>query len=231
MDIEREFPMKIYLNLGPDEVRRRAVEARFGEQGLRVERQGAVDGRWLRHARGYIRPCRAGLALTKRVAVRRAALAGAEAVLLFEDDVAFHPEFRERLAGLTLPEDWGMFFLGCLHMERPVPHSPGLVRVRRAYDHHAWAVRKDYYEIVRRAMRGSAVKSGLPFSDHRVGELQQEIPTYAAWPNLVWQDAALWGNHNYDAEGRQVGGPEAAREDFAEEMAAAELARANTNRA
>jgi hypothetical protein len=222
MDLNSTFPAKYYLNLGPDEIRRRIVEQRFAEQGLLVKRQAAVDGRWLKNSRGYVRTCRAALALTKRAALRQAQMSGAEAVLLFEDDVVLHPEFASLVANLRLPDDWGIFFLGCVHMERPVPHSTGLVRVTKAYDHHAWAVRRNHFSALRQIMRGSAIKQGLDFSDHRVAELQREIPTYAAWPNLVWQDRELWGNCNYDEHGNQTGGTEAARAGFAEEMAAAE---------
>jgi hypothetical protein len=94
--------------------------------GLKVcmGERGAATGD-LRHdapateVRGYESAGRYALALTQRLILREAGRRGAPAVLLLEDDVVFHPNFRELVGAVELPEDWAIFYLGCAHAERP----------------------------------------------------------------------------------------------------------------
>ncbi|HEX2749782.1 MAG TPA: beta-1,6-N-acetylglucosaminyltransferase [Verrucomicrobiales bacterium] len=141
---------------------------------------------------------------------RRAMLAKAEAVFLFEDDVVFHPALAERLATLELPDDWGVFYLGCQHHERPEVVAPGLVRVTAPLDTHAWGVRADHFMEVRRALTGKywPWSGSIPASDILLAELVRRVPSYAAYPNLVWQqeeESDLTGGvyGNYEPDGLQ----------------------------
>jgi hypothetical protein len=134
-------------------------------------------------------------------------------LLVLEDDAVFHPEFRERVAALSLPDDWQIFYFGCQHLETPAPVSPGLVRVKRALDTHAVAFRGSAYREVRKIMRGRRRGRGSSdqFNDVLLAELHKKLPTYAAFPNLIWQALCasdLTGHtySNYDAEGRQIHG-------------------------
>ena len=211
MDIESAFPYRVYINLGYREDRRHAVEYEFTQQGFAVRRQPAVKAAWLQDARGYETKPRYACALSICLAVRRARRLRAPAVLIFEDDCLLHPAFRRQIAGLHLPEDWGLFYFGCQHRERPVALGNGLVRVVKALDTHAFAIRAPYYNRVLQAMRG--LGRGSPVrkiaSDLELAALHSEIPTYAAWPNLAWQavsPSAITGvtYSNYAEDGRQV---------------------------
>ena len=197
--------MRLYLNLGTADARRQNVECHFLEHSLDVHRQAAVPAHWLRDARGYTEPGRRARALSKRLALRRAMLAGVSAMFFFEDDVELHPEWRQRLTQIELPEDWGMFMLGALHEAPPVVIAPGLVRCTHAADHHAIGFRATCFHEIRVLLRGRAgppdPKPGR-FSDQRVAEVQNRIPTYAAWPNLAWQSGAD-AHTNYHPDGRQ----------------------------
>jgi len=139
--------------------------------------------------RGYESAGRYALALTQRLAIRQARQHCAEAVLLLEDDVILHPNFRSLLAGIELPDDWGIFFLGCQHFEEPIPCAPGIVRVKHAVDTHAVAIRKPYYNRVIEALNahGKPTPSHPLASDRFLAALQSEIPSYACFPNLAWQ--------------------------------------------
>ena len=211
MDLTAAFPRMVYLNLGHREDRRTEVEFEFMKHGLLVRRQPALKAAWLTEARGYESKPRYGCALTQCMALRRARQAGAAAVLLFEDDCVLHPEFRRLAEQLTLPDDWGIFYFGCQHRARPVPLGNGLVRVVKALDTHAFAVRAPYYARVIKAMRG--LGKGSPVrkvaSDMELAALHAEIPTYAAWPNLAWQAVSASGitgmtYSNYRADGSQT---------------------------
>lgn len=139
--------------------------------------------------RGYSSAGRYALALTQRLAIRQARLRGAEAVLLLEDDVVFHPNFRALIREIELPDDWGIVFFGCQHFEEPIPCAPGIVRVKHAVDTHAVAIRKPYYNRVIEALNahGKPTPNHPLASDRFLAALQSEIPTYACFPNLAWQ--------------------------------------------
>ncbi len=219
MELETVFPERYYINLGQRDDRRHAVEVEFLQQGLTVQRHPAVNAAWLKSSRGYPTKGKYACALSKCLALRRARNAGVDAVLLFEDDVVFAPGFAERIAALELAEDWGLFYLGCRHVERPEPvgpEFPGLVRVRKAYDNHAVAIKAAHFDEAIRLMRG--VGKGSPerkgSSDGQLAALHQTVPTYAAYPNLIWQGAFYSELQqrvytNYTETGSQVRWPEA----------------------
>jgi hypothetical protein len=204
------FLHKFLLNLERRPDRRSRCEEQFSRLGWHVERHPAVDARSLEDARGFESPGRYSHSLSTRMIIRRAALAGAEAVLILEDDVVLHPAIEQYLAELNLPADWGIFYLGCQHCQRPRVVSNGLVRVTAPLDTHAWAVRREYFMDARRALRGSFWPRGgtIPNADILLAELARRIPAYAAHPNLAWQredesDLAGGAYANYGADGRQ----------------------------
>ncbi len=210
MDPSTEFPRKYVLNLErrPDRLER--CRRIFSGLGWEVERHAAVDARQLKSARGFDSPGRYAHSVSTRMILRRAALAGAAAVLVMEDDVVFHPDLEARLAELALPSDWGLLYLGCQHCERPRPVSRGLVRVTAPLDTHAWAVRRKYFLEARRALRGKFWPGGgnIPNGDILLAELARRIPAYAAYPNLAWQreeesDLAGGAYANYNSDGTQ----------------------------
>ena len=210
MDLKAEFPWWVYFSLKPREDRRAALLPRLQAAGIEAEWFPTVDGGDLGgDTRGFLNPGRRALALTKRKALREAGRRRVKALVILEDDAVWHGEFAARVAALTLPQDWGLFYFGCLHVETPEWHSPGLVRVRRAVDTHAFAVRGDCYLRARKAVRGGGKKTvGGAYPDLLLAALHREVPTYAAYPNLIWQSDGwsdlLGRNHcNYDADGSQ----------------------------
>lgn len=224
MDFEQAFPLRFWINLGRREDRRVETEGRLEEQGIMAERFAAVDALETPEARnqrqekkglademrGYESAGRYALALTQRLALREAERRGAPAVLLLEDDVVFHPNFRDLIDAVDLPEDWGIFYLGCAHAEKPEWAGRRVVRVSRAVDTHAVAIRAPYYRKVMEMLdrHGKPDLGVAKASDQFLALLHQEIPTYACYPNLAWQDASdsdLLGKEytNYTKDGRQ----------------------------
>ncbi len=215
MDIEQQFPARYWINLGRRQDRRFETEWQLEKAGIMAERFPAVDAHFVRKNRGYESAGRYALALTQRLAIRKAMLSGAEAVLILEDDVIFHADLKARLAEIALPEDWGIFYLGCAHLNRPWPEGPGIVRTRYAVDTHAFAVNAPYYKRVIAALdarsKENRSKTHARASDWYLADLHQEIPTYACFPNLAWQavaasDLAGGTYSNYTAEGEQIAG-------------------------
>ncbi len=215
MNIEKEFPARYWINLGRRQDRRVEMEYQLELAGIRAERFPAVDARFVKRNRGYESAGRYALALSQRLAIRKAMLEGAEAVLVMEDDVVFHPELVQRLEEIVLPEDWGIFYLGCAHRWPPKAVSDGLVKVRYALDTHAFAVRTPYYKRVMAALslRGDEAADHPLASDWFLADLHGEISTYACFPNLAWQAATnsdLAGGvySNYTENGEQKWGGE-----------------------
>jgi GR25 family glycosyltransferase involved in LPS biosynthesis len=152
MNFEEAFPLRFLINLGRREDRWHAVEAKLEKAGIVTERFTAVDAARKPDSagpvldlplpvRGYESAGRYALALTQRLALRKVAQRKAPAVLLLEDDVVFHPNFRALIATVELPEEWGIFYLGCAHARKPEWAGSRAVRVREAADTHAVAIR------------------------------------------------------------------------------------------
>jgi hypothetical protein len=239
MDIDEAFPLKLWINLGRREDRRLKTEFHLAEAGVTARRFPAADARGklkrlrsgtrtgngtndLREpkpllgdgseveVRGYASAGRYALALTQRLALREAARRGAPSVLLFEDDVVFHPNFRELIGGVELPDDWGIFYLGCSHSRRPQWAGNRVVRLQYAVDTHAVAVRAPYYKHVMEMLdrHGKPDLGVAKASDQFLALLHQDIPSYACFPNLAWQavsESDLTGVRysNYDRDGQQ----------------------------
>ena len=209
MNAAELFPFRVCASLPTRTDRRERLIPQLAEVGLPSRWIKPVPVAAIRDNRGFRNARKRSCALTKRLAIRHAQHAGAPSLLYFEDDLVFHPHFLDRLAALTLPDDWGIFYLGCLHCEQPDPVMPGLVRVRRAFDFHACVIRAPHFLAARRAMRGGPRGAAPHFhSDVLFSALHKSIPTYAAFPNLVWQSVGhsdLTGSRysNYNPDGSQ----------------------------
>lgn len=238
MNFEETFPLRFWINLGRREDRRVETEARLAEAGVAAERFSAINASGIQtpgptvrmveeigpdgmttwqlkktpggEIRGYEGAGRYALALTQRLAIREAKRRGAPAVLLFEDDVVLHPNFQALVSAVDLPDDWGIFYLGCTHNKRPSWAGTRVVKCEYAVDTHAIAVRAPYYDRVME-MLDRHLKPDLGVakaSDQFLALLHKEIPSYACYPNLAWQDVSasdLTKNvySNYTKDGKQ----------------------------
>ena len=209
MNAAELFPFRVFASLPERADRRAKLLPRLDAVDLTARWIEPVPVESIRDCHGFSTLRKRSCALTKRFALRLAQRAQAPALLYFEDDVIFHPQFAERIAAIELPDDWGIFYLGCQHCESPVPVAPGLVRVRRAFDFHACAIRAPHFLAARRAMRGGPREAPPRFhSDVLFSALHKSIPTYAAFPNLAWQaveHSDLTGSRysNYHPDGSQ----------------------------
>jgi hypothetical protein len=210
MDLRAAFPHRAYVSLPRRTDRRGWLQARMADAGVTAEWFRAVDARRLRRWKGFAGLPQRAHSLSFRLLLRMAQRRGADALLVLEDDAVFHPEFRERVGALELPDDWQIFYFGCQHLAPPKPVSDGVVRVKRALDTHAVAFRRSAYLEVRKIIRGRTTGRNQ-CSDVLLSSLHEKLPTYAAFPNLVWQalgesDIARHRYSNYDVEGRQKHG-------------------------
>ena len=179
----------------------------MADAGVTAEWVRAFDAQGLRRCKGFKGLPQRANSLSFRFLLRQAQRRNSAALLVIEDDAVFHPEFRERVATLNLPDDWQIFYFGCQHLAPPKRVNAGVVRVTRALDTHAVAFRQSAYREVRKIMRGRHSAREL-YNDVLLSKLHEKLPTYAAFPNLIWQahgqsDISGHCYSNYDVEGRQ----------------------------
>lgn len=217
MKYDNVFPLTFYINLGRRQDRRFEMEERLKMAGIKAERYSAVDAmhfpakyqraplpedieqlkqaeqltlRKAREVRGYDSPGRYALALTQRMAIREAKRRQANAVMLLEDDCVLHANFDSLFQSLHIPDDWGIFYLGCAHANPPSWVGARCVRCTYAVDTHAVAIHSRYYdrimEILDRHHKNDYPQTAKA-SDQFIALLHKEIPTYACYPNLAWQ--------------------------------------------
>ena len=210
MILSRIFTRMFCLNLARRQDRRVEYEQEFERAGLTVERFPAVDAKWVTNLRGFQTPGKYAHTLGLRMVLRKARAEGVPAVFFFEDDVKFSPSLNEELERLMLPEDWGMFYLGGMHFERPEVVATGLVRATGMMSTHAFGVREAFYsKIIEALNKRGPNDDAVPGADVVLARLHREIPTYAPFPNLVWQreghsDLAGGTYQPFTADGQQV---------------------------
>lgn len=214
MNPEEAFPLRFWINLGRMEDRRALMEVRLEEAGISAERIMAADVRRSRATketavapssdatpgdapdnggcfRGYVSGKEYARALSLRLALREARRRRAPAVLLLADDVVFQPNFRALARSVELPEDWGIFYLGCTHVLEPKWHGARVVRVRRSSGAYAIAIRAEHYERAMATLdrHRRTGPEGAASIDQVLVELQEGVSAYACYPNLAWEDA------------------------------------------
>ena len=151
----------------------------MADAGVTAEWFRAVDAQMLRRCKGFKGLPQRANSLSFRFLLRAAGQRNSAGLLVIEDDAVFHPEFRERVGALELPDDWQIFYFGCQHLAPPKRVNAGVVRVTRALDTHAVAFRQNAYHEVRKIMRGRRSAREL-CNDVLLSTLHEKLPTYAA---------------------------------------------------
>lgn len=185
--LDKVFPLKFCINLDRRPARWIAMQESFAKVGIAsVERLAAVDGKLttVPEQLSHLRPVDYACTLSHLFAVKKALERGSPAVLIFEDDCLFDPDFVEKFPIFIsqVPDDWDMLFLGGYHFEPPVPVSRNIVRAVMTLTTHAYVVRQRLYsEFIALNENPPAVV------DRNNTLLQQQFNCYCFEPNLVGQ--------------------------------------------
>ncbi len=212
------FQNVYYINLPRRSGRKELIRDHLVERKISANRFSANAYRFNRRMHGFFGTSTYAVALSKRLLVRKARISKYNTLFFFEDDAVINSEWLSILDKISIPDDFGIFFLGCQHLERPVVVGPGLVRATYPVDHHAIGIRAEYFERILRTWRVGSGKAGhdgtavdLPRtnSDVELARLAKEIPMYACYPNLAWQrkdvsDQSGRNYSNYTPEGDQL---------------------------
>ncbi len=163
------------LNLARRPDRRIQAWQQFRREKLDVARIVAPDAMHVTEARGWRNKGARACAAAHRLAWREARRAGAEAVMVFEDDVVLCRGFRERLENLELPEDWAVVYFGCVFRTPPEIVTQGL----------------------RPAVPQSVPAAGVGGGEEQAGGTAERQPGRAALPRLLRVTGPTWDMHGY----------------------------------
>ncbi len=205
------------LNLPRRPDRKLRAWGAFRKHGLKVERVSALDASGVTDGRGFINAGHRACSTGHRLAWRKGRQAGASGVIVFEDDVLLCPDFGQRLRDLELPDDWAVFYFGCLFQSPgPILMERGILKIQAlTHDAHAYAVRAEVWPHWNRALAKLSHKRGHPdfptptASDVVKSSFFQEFPMYSIWPPMAWQQSGISNNTrqqkaNYRLDGRQL---------------------------
>ena len=183
--INGAFPHKICINLDRRPDRWQRMQRKFDRQGIHsVRRLPALDGdalnvpaNWI-HTRGAY-----GCLVSHLEVVREGRRLGLPHVLIFEDDVVFDPQLREKFDNYfgQLPSDWHMLYFGALHKDDPIKISDNIVRITRANSTYAYVLRDAVFDaFIELNSKAETVLDDASFT------LQQQFNCYCFTPHLAW---------------------------------------------
>lgn len=178
------IPEKIYcINLDRRMDRWRLAQEQFTKHDLTVVRFPGIDGRLITR-RYQCDNSNNGCTLSHASVIHRAKLIGLKSVMIFEDDVVLHDEFRYQLllSLQHLPDDWDMLYLGGSHRERPVKVNDHILRVTKTLTTHAYILRDTMYHLVI-----DNFKSFRQPVDCYYADWQKDHHVYITNPPLAWQ--------------------------------------------
>lgn len=107
--------------------------------------------------------------------------------LVLEDDAILVPGWQQVLAGLTVPEDWDLLYLGGQHFARPEQIAPGLLRCTKTTRTHAYVVRaQSVPRLLAATDRPDHVSNSLA-----AAQQSGMLVAYAVYPWLAGQAAGF----------------------------------------
>lgn len=123
---------------------------------------------------------------------------GYESILIFEDDVVFNKNFKEKLNEFMekVPKDWHMLYFGGNHQMKPQPLMPPVYKIR-AYTTHAYAVKRTLYDHIINVINKCDCPVDVAYCNHI--HAKPELNTYGCFPNIAWQEEGY-----SDIEGENV---------------------------
>jgi len=163
------------------------MEQRFAQHGiLSVIRFPAIDGLSVKPPATW--PYSTGHygCLQSHLAVLRLARENEiPAILIFEDDCVFDPEFNQKFVSYMkqVPTDWDVLLFGGRHFEEPIQISDNVARAKKTYLTHAYAVNRRVYNVLI-----ELCERGQGAIDDHTATLQKDSDCYCFVPDLIWQE-------------------------------------------
>ncbi|MEW6209830.1 MAG: glycosyltransferase family 25 protein, partial [Acidobacteriota bacterium] len=179
------FPHRVCINLDRRPHRWLRAQERFARHNIfPVERFSALDGKHLsRPAQFRFSAGAYGCLQSHLKIIERARRDSLPSIMVFEDDVVFHPQFDECFPRCVeqLPADWDMIYLGAGHMDAPLRISDNVIRLQKSYSTYAYALRSTVYDAFIELARQEEFQV-----DAYYGKLQKQFNCYCFFPHLAW---------------------------------------------
>ena len=215
-DINDVFPHKVCINLDRRPKRWEEAQKEFARHEIKfVQRFSAVDGNKLIAPAHWQRPKGAyGCLLSHLQVVEEARQRGLPNILIFEDDVVFDSQFRDKFALYIrqLPPVWDMLFFGALHRDDPIHLSQNVYRVSQSHSTFAYALNQTIFD--RFIVSNHAAKTPVDVNNLAIQKTAQCFcfMPHLAWVQPVYSDAQeRYANHWYIRESLALAGRTVAR--------------------
>ncbi len=182
--LESRFPHRICINLARRPDRWATVQEQFRQHQITVQRWNATDGAGLAMPDGWRYSASAyGCSNSHVSAVREAAMKKYESLLIFEDDVEFHPELRSLFPKYMaqVPGDWDAIYFGGIHRLEPAQVNANVVRLVETNSTYAYALRNTVFD----AFVAINEQACVPI-DETAKLLQKQFNYYCFLPHLAW---------------------------------------------
>jgi hypothetical protein len=182
--LESCFPHRICINLARRPDRWAKAQAQFQQHRLQVTRWNAVDGTAIQPPPDWrYSPGAYGCTLSHLAAVREARAGKYDSLLIFEDDVEFHPQLRSLFPEFMaqVPGDWDAIYFGGIHRLEPAPVSANVVRLVETNSTYACALRNTVFD----AFLSINERARAPV-DETAKTLQKQFNFYCFLPHLAW---------------------------------------------
>lgn len=188
IDFER-IPYKVLISLERQRERRENAQRQFAQLGFDVEWKIPVKYDPASDniaALGYNGNAVAiSQALTLLEILDEAERRSVESLMIFEDDVIFHPAFLDRMSEIKVPDDWKFIYLGGRNCGGTEYISSDLIKSDFVVDLHAVIIRTSILDNLRQVLMDPCINS--VWTDFRFATLQNRFPAYLCRPNLAWQ--------------------------------------------
>lgn len=180
--IEKIFCINLYRRSD----RWQQAQAEFETHKLNVERFPAIDGHAVPGKEDLtLKPGLYGCTASHYLAIQRAKYLRLKAVMILEDDVQLHFNFKHLLyfTLADLPKDWRMLMLGGTHRE-PVTPLPGCnyMRVNKTLTSHGYVLHNSMYDNLLEKLAPMQEPVDCVFA-----EIQKYYKVYITNPPLAWQ--------------------------------------------
>lgn len=183
-ELESCFPHRICINLARRPDRWAKAQAQFQQHHLQVSRWNAVDGSAIQPPPDWrYSPGAYGCTLSHVAAVREARAGNCESLMIFEDDVEFHPQLRSLFPEFMaqVPGNWDAIYFGGIHRLEPALVSANVARLVETNSTYACVLRNTVFD----AFLSINEPARAPV-DETAKTLQKQFNFYCFLPHLAW---------------------------------------------
>lgn len=186
MKIE-DFDKIFCINLERRKDRKSECEKIFSHYNLNVDFVNAVDGETIKDCKG-LKPGAAGCCLShKNIYEMMSKNRSWKSVLILEDDIEFHPKFKELFSKYYqhVPDDWKLLFFGGSHNETPKPVNQYVHKLRKTFTTHCYAVRSTMVDALMDRFSDENIFNMQ--ADVHLYKMQKQFPCYGFTHHIAWQ--------------------------------------------